>query len=434
MGQETSFLGTSVPDPHHRCLEGHADFVVSVAFSPHDANILASGSWDRKVFLWDLTAGTVRQRLEGHAGWVLSVAFSPHDANVLASGSACGKLFLWDLTAGTVRQRLEGHADWVWSVVWSVAFSPHDANVLASGSTDGKVFLWDLTAGTVRQRLGGHAGGVLSVAFSPHDANVLASGSACGKLFLWDLTAGTVRQRLEGHADWMGRCSSGTSLLALSASASGGMRAGLGQWPSRHTTPTFLRVAVKMGRCSSGTSLRALSASACGSSDGKIVLCGAPVVNIILSVRFDVDSFSPYAAHVTEFLRKVYNVRVYNPNNFNKRYCGHDGCCVLSYGCQIAFDPTQTPTNSDCWQSSYRWHCEGRGSWCRANLPVVMLAIVEDGVLGPGQKTEKRMAEQMGIQRLEVHTKKLYIGQLGGAELDKALLDVANLLRGLKFI
>ncbi|CAK0875468.1 unnamed protein product [Prorocentrum cordatum] len=172
----------------------------------------------------------------------------------------------------------------------------------------------------------------------------------------------------------------------------------------------------------------------CGSSDGKIVLCGAPVVNIILSVRFDVDSFSPYAAHVTEFLRKVYNVRVYNPNNFNKRYCGHDGCCVLSYGCQIAFDPTQTPTNSDCWQSSYRWHCEGRGSWCRANLPVVMLAIVEDGVLGPGQKTEKRMAEQMGIQRLEVHTKKLYIGQLGGAELDKALLDVANLLRGLKFI
>ncbi|CAK0875471.1 unnamed protein product [Prorocentrum cordatum] len=283
----------------------------------------------------------------------------------------------------------------------------------------------------------------------------------------------------------MGRCSSGTSLLALSASASGGMRAGFCQWPSRHTTPTFLRVAVHVGSCSSGTSLLALSASAwrgmrtgfgqckdgkvflwdltagtvrqrleghadwvlsvafsphdanvlaSGSSDGKIVLCGAPVVNIILSVRFDVDSFSPYAAHVTEFLRKVYNVRVYNPNNFNKRYCGHDGCCVLSYGCQIAFDPTQTPTNSDCWQSSYRWHCEGRGSWCRANLPVVMLAIVEDGVLGPGQKTEKRMAEQMGIQRLEVHTKKLYIGQLGGAELDKALLDVANLLRGLKFI
>ncbi|CAK0875466.1 unnamed protein product [Prorocentrum cordatum] len=294
-----------------------------------------------------------------------------------APRGACGRGFVSGLLA-TRRQ-----------LVWSVAFSPHDANVLASGSTDGKVFLWDLTAGTVRQRLGGHAGGVRSVAFSPHDANVLASGSKDGKVFLWDLTAGTVRQRLEGHADWV---------LSVAFSP--------------HDANVL----------------------ASGSSDGKIVLCGAPVVNIILSVRFDVDSFSPYAAHVTEFLRKVYNVRVYNPNNFNKRYCGHDGCCVLSYGCQIAFDPTQTPTNSDCWQSSYRWHCEGRGSWCRANLPVVMLAIVEDGVLGPGQKTEKRMAEQMGIQRLEVHTKKLYIGQLGGAELDKALLDVANLLRGLKFI
>ncbi|CAK0875475.1 unnamed protein product [Prorocentrum cordatum] len=251
-----------------------------------------------------------------------------------APRGACGRGFVSGLLA-TRRQR-----SCEWQCMWEVVpLGPHCCK-------DGKVFLWDLTAGTVRQRLEGHADWVLSVAFSPHDANVLASGS----------------------------------------------------------------------------------------SDGKIVLCGAPVVNIILSVRFDVDSFSPYAAHVTEFLRKVYNVRVYNPNNFNKRYCGHDGCCVLSYGCQIAFDPTQTPTNSDCWQSSYRWHCEGRGSWCRANLPVVMLAIVEDGVLGPGQKTEKRMAEQMGIQRLEVHTKKLYIGQLGGAELDKALLDVANLLRGLKFI
>ncbi|CAK0875470.1 unnamed protein product [Prorocentrum cordatum] len=432
MGQETSFLGTSVPDPHHRCLEGHADFVVSVAFSPHDANILASGSWDRKVFLWDLTAGTVRQRLEGHAGWVLSVAFSPHDANVLASGSACGKLFLWDLTAGTVRQRLEGHADWVWSVVWSVAFSPHDANVLASGSTDGKVFLWDLTAGTVRQRLGGHAGGVLSVAFSPHDANVLASGSACGKLFLWDLTAGTVRQRLEGHADWV--WSVAFSPHDANVLASGSKDGKVFLWDLTAGTVRQRLEGHADWVLSVAFSPHDANVLASGSSDGKIVLCGAPVVNIILSVRFDVDSFSPYAAHVTEFLRKVYNVRVYNPNNFNKRYCGHDGCCVLSYGCQIAFDPTQTPTNSDCWQSSYRWHCEGRGSWCRANLPVVMLAIVEDGVLGPGQKTEKRMAEQMGIQRLEVHTKKLYIGQLGGAELDKALLDVANLLRGLKFI
>jgi hypothetical protein len=36
--------------------EGHADWVVSVAFSP-DGKTLASGSWDRTVKLWDVATG-----------------------------------------------------------------------------------------------------------------------------------------------------------------------------------------------------------------------------------------------------------------------------------------------------------------------------------------------------------------------------------------
>src|SRR5438105_945084 len=62
-------------------LEGHAGSVLSVAFS-HDGQLLASGSVDKTVKLWDPTTGELRQTLEGHSDSVRSVAFS-HDGQLI---------------------------------------------------------------------------------------------------------------------------------------------------------------------------------------------------------------------------------------------------------------------------------------------------------------------------------------------------------------
>jgi WD40 repeat protein len=66
-----------------------------LAFSP-DGKLLASGSSDRTIKLWDVATGKERATLRGHAGEVSSVCFSP-DGKVLASGGDDRTIKLWDV-------------------------------------------------------------------------------------------------------------------------------------------------------------------------------------------------------------------------------------------------------------------------------------------------------------------------------------------------
>jgi WD40 repeat protein len=51
--------------------------VISVAFSS-DSKLLASGSWDNTIKLWDYINLTEISTLKGHESWVWSIAFSPN--------------------------------------------------------------------------------------------------------------------------------------------------------------------------------------------------------------------------------------------------------------------------------------------------------------------------------------------------------------------
>jgi WD40 repeat protein len=172
-------------------LEGHQDHVYSVSFSP-DGKILASGSRDNTIKLWNIATGKEISTLYGHQKPVDSVSFSPN-GKTLASGSADTTIKLWNLETGKEIHTLHGHQ----SSVLSVSFSP-DGKILASGSFDDTIKLWNLETGEEIHTLHEHKNPVYSVSFSP-DGKTLASGSADTTIKLWNLETGKEIRSLKGH-------------------------------------------------------------------------------------------------------------------------------------------------------------------------------------------------------------------------------------------
>ena len=217
---------------------GHTEPIKSVAFSP-DSKLLASGSEDNTVRLWDVKTGQLLRTLEEHTGDVSSVAFSP-DGKLLASGSYDYTARLWDTDTGqplrTFRMVAKNVIFYSGSaVVRSLAFSPDgkmlgpgdaynglllwnldtgipmsgggsvrslafssDGVTLATGSWEGGIRLWGARTGKHWQSLSGHTA-FSHVAFSP-DGKILASGGRDKKIKLWDAFTGKYLRTLEGHA------------------------------------------------------------------------------------------------------------------------------------------------------------------------------------------------------------------------------------------
>jgi hypothetical protein len=196
-----TLIERSVGISRGRILSGHTDFPACMTFSP-DSRLIASGSYDQTVRVWNASTGEMLWTREDHWPMALGVAFSP-DGRTLActgerrSGDYSSKYGVWlyDVETGRILRRLAGHT----SYVNCVAFSP-DGRMLATASNDRTVKLWDLDDDPRKfemDRLAftllGHTGAVWGIGFSP-DSQLLASASGDGTVRIWNLP-----NRFESH-------------------------------------------------------------------------------------------------------------------------------------------------------------------------------------------------------------------------------------------
>ena len=181
-----------------RWLGQHTGSIHRLVFTA-DGRLLASGGDDAAIRLWDVSTGKLLQTLSCQSSVVYALAWSP-DGRMLASGSFDGSIHLWQtqgaeaVLLGTATHILTGHS----GPVWSVAFAP-DGRTLASGSFDRTVKLWDVECFEERETLGGHTAPVNAVAWSP-DGSLLASGGRDQVIWLWDSERGSYHTALHGHS------------------------------------------------------------------------------------------------------------------------------------------------------------------------------------------------------------------------------------------
>jgi len=67
--------------------------IMDVAFSP-DGKMIATGSYDHTVRLWQATDGKLLKTLRGHGDSITDLTFSP-SGELLASGSNDGTVIIW---------------------------------------------------------------------------------------------------------------------------------------------------------------------------------------------------------------------------------------------------------------------------------------------------------------------------------------------------
>jgi WD40 repeat protein/uncharacterized caspase-like protein len=220
-----------------RTLPGHKETISEIVYSP-DGKLIASGSWDRTIKLWDAETGKLIDTLIGHQDGINSITFSP-DSQTLISGSEDKTIKIWNISdRPKLIKTLTGHTDSVkavavspdgkliasagydntiklWTIdgkllqtikahnlaVTSLAITP-DSETLVSASWDNSVKLWSVKdagkSSELLHTLTGHQDGITTISLNS-DGSVLASGSGDRTIKLWDTKTGELIKNLRGH-------------------------------------------------------------------------------------------------------------------------------------------------------------------------------------------------------------------------------------------
>lgn len=204
--------------------------VLSIAFLSDEE--LATGDFNANILLWNISNGNVVKRFKGHTG---CVNFIDIDGGLMASGSEDMQIKLWDLERREHTASLSGHQCTVncgklnvslsqlvtgsadkTVKVWDIntfqcirTILDHPGPVFCLYCVQGKVFtgaedtsirVFDIQTGQCLQVLNGHTGSVWSLDV---DGDHLVTASDDKMVKLWNIPTGSCLRTFRGHMEGM---------------------------------------------------------------------------------------------------------------------------------------------------------------------------------------------------------------------------------------
>ncbi len=219
----------SYDNPVH-VFKKHTKPVLSVSFN-RDGNLLASGSEDKAIYIWDVNSfeivysiennyfpiqalqfaqenqilaacgpdiklmsfnGELLKTFSGNTTHIWSFDFNA-ETDKIVSGSYATKIRVWNYTTGETLFNLEGHEKSTLPVCFS-----HDGKYIVSGSLDQTVRIWNAVTGEEIRNMNKHSDNIYSVKFHP-GGKYFASASGDKTIRLWDFSTGEVIKSYIGH-------------------------------------------------------------------------------------------------------------------------------------------------------------------------------------------------------------------------------------------
>lgn len=167
-----------------KVFRGHTNGVMCLQF---DDNILATGSYDSTIKIWDIETGEEIRTLQGHTSGIRALQF---DDTKLISGSLDRTLKVWNWRTGECISTYQGHTEGVIALNF-------EGNILASGSIDKTVKIWNFEDKSTFS-LKGHKDWVNAVRVDATSRTVFSASDDC-TVRLWDLDTKACIKVFEGH-------------------------------------------------------------------------------------------------------------------------------------------------------------------------------------------------------------------------------------------
>ncbi|XP_004535682.1 coronin-6 isoform X2 [Ceratitis capitata] len=144
----------------HPLVGGHKGPVLDIAWCPHNDNVIASGSEDCVVKVWQIPDGGLSRTLTEpvvdlvfHQRRVGLVLWHPSALNVLLTAGSDNQVVIWNVGTGEILVHIDSHPD----VVYSACFN-WDGSKLVTTCKDKKIRIYDPRSGEIESEALCHEG------------------------------------------------------------------------------------------------------------------------------------------------------------------------------------------------------------------------------------------------------------------------------------